>query len=511
MQENSKLREWQNQTELDSVKVVIIARNEANQLQADDFVTSAPLEKPKPVGDWMNYTALFPLKGNTSPTKMVLPGLIQRDHSNNEYSTHGQYKRESIELLITLVFGNEAITLGKSRLLVTGEELRTKQSDVPIDITRDGILHSQKKSHFPMKRTTHLPKGKEGEISPIAFKYDRRRRKFQIETDAVLRVFFKVSPHNPHNNTQSSIPNIDTNASMMRGEKNGGVFARKKLFGNGPVRSSRERGVSPGPRNRSNSIGPGPRNRGMSGGGQIGIEGSMLNGMGGAPGPVEFPNTVGGYGDSSSRRRMGPPSGPNGSPYQPVSTGRPPSSHSNGHYSAPPSVIGGSTRGLQQNMNMQSMHSIQGGMSSRSPPSPRVMNSQGSYYSNNSGRSGPPSGPTGMNQSMNQRSQSVPRMRHGSGGGDQSNAYGGSSFGYGGGGNANMSRNSGPKNMSRGRPTGNGGGQQQYGGSTFGGSPRKMNYDQGSSNGYGNQGGHGGGRGGGSRGRSQSPYITRNF
>lgn len=477
MHENGKVKDWQHQhhAELDSVKVVIIARNDANNQQADEFITSAPLEKPKPVGDWMNYSALFPLKGNNSVTKMTLPGLIQRDHSSGGYSVHGQYKRESVELLITLIFGNEAITLGKARLVVTGEEVRTKQSDLPISISRDGILKAQKKSQFPMKRMTNLPRGKDDELAPVSFKYDRRRRKFQLETDAVLRVFFKVSPHDPYKNPITS--NMSLNNMNMNSSVSGQSFISRRLFKKGgSVRSSSV------PRMRS-----------------------------------DVPSTIGNFSEPSPRMSM-MPSYPN----QQSGFGRPPTA-----YSSPPTYIHGNDFGASQSVMSRSFHSAMNpGQSMQRPNMNRTPSMSGSPYgsaygSNNNlgsingsfhgrsfggvspGRTAPPSGPINMNQ----RAQSAPKMRYSGGYGDQPSAYGGSSFGYGGG-SSNISRSSGSR-RSHGNPNLPGGGQMQYGssynsygGSSYGG-PRKMSFDQNMGMGINAQ------SYGGNRSRSQSPYISR--
>ncbi len=465
MQESNKSKssDWQERHhEIDTVKVAILARNEANLIQADDFITSAALEKPKPVGEWMNYTALFPLKGTNAPTKMTLSGLIKRDHTNSQYSSHGQYKRESIELLITLVFGNEAITLGKARLLITGEEVRTKQSDLPIDISRDGILRSQRKSHFPMKRMTSLPSSKGGDLAPISFKYDRRRRKFQIETDAVLRVFYKVSPYNPFN---ASNRDLNTKSSMKDGGNQSiysGKNAGKKKFWDRSPRSS-----SVGPRSRAGDV---PSH----------IGGYTNPGIGHSP-VVPFQNM----------NMARPPSAISATGSLGMSSGIPLS----------PSMGGSSSRrGYQQqymNMNGMSSNNMQAqGIMRRTPPNTRGEssfggNSGGGYYGTSPGRTGPPGG--------HPRSQSAPRMRYGGGsyGNEQPSMYGGSSYGYGGG-STGMSRNSGSRR--------NGGstisrGEQHYGGSSYGGSPRKMNFGEGS---------YGGHRGGYSRTRSQSPYV-RNY
>ena len=204
MKEQAKRRkDWNTNSELDSVKAVVTAMVPATGFQAEGFLTSGPLENPKKIGEELKYNAIFPLKerdSNGAATRIVMPGLLQRDRSNTDDGQFpsGQYKRQTIELLITLVFGNEAFTLGKATMLVTGEEVKTKQSDLPIDTAKSSVIKLQKLSTFPMKRSGSMSSNKHGEIAPTSFKYDRRRRKYQIEKDAVLRAYMKVTPSNPY-------------------------------------------------------------------------------------------------------------------------------------------------------------------------------------------------------------------------------------------------------------------------------------------------------------------------
>jgi len=200
MTEAKKRKDWNTKAELDSVKAVVTALVPATGYQADGFLSSGPFESPKQVGNAMKYNAIFPLKSknNGALTRITIPGLIQRDNSGDGGDFLGQYKRQTVELLITLVFGNEAIDLGKATLLVTGEEVKTKQTDLPIDTGKKSVLQLQKKSTFPMKRAVSLSSNKQGEIAPVSFKYDRRRRKYQIERDAVLRAYMKCVPSDPY-------------------------------------------------------------------------------------------------------------------------------------------------------------------------------------------------------------------------------------------------------------------------------------------------------------------------
>lgn len=196
MKEMAKRKnDWNMKSELDSVKVVVAAIVPTTGYQAQNFLFSGPLESPKKDGDEITYNAIFPLKGresNGAPTRIVMPGLIQKEEGN-------EYKRQTVELLITMVFGNEAFTLGKATLMVTGEEFKTKQSDLPIDTTKSTVLKVQKKSTFPMKRSASFSsKMSGGSIGPTSFKFDRRKRKYHLMKDSVLRAYLKVTSSDPY-------------------------------------------------------------------------------------------------------------------------------------------------------------------------------------------------------------------------------------------------------------------------------------------------------------------------
>ncbi len=215
MKESAKRRkDWNSMSELDTVKVVVTAIIPSTGYQASQLLSSAPLESPKDQGDAKQYNAVFPLKArdsNGAPTRIIMPGLIEKEDRNDP---NAQFKRQTVELLITLVFGNEAFTLGKSSLMVTGEETKTKQSDLPIDITKSSVLKVQKKSSFPMKRSSSF--SSKGKIGPASFKFDRRRRKYQIEKDAVMRVYLKVAPSN---NVTQNPQNRQAQESRILAEK----------------------------------------------------------------------------------------------------------------------------------------------------------------------------------------------------------------------------------------------------------------------------------------------------
>lgn len=197
MSELSKRDKLWQQSELDQVKVVISAYVPSTGQQSDRVLTSLSLSDSKVVNGVLKYNAIFPLKASdrSTPTRIVLPGLIKRDTSvSDDTESYEQFKRQTIELLITLTLGIEVITIGKTTMVVTGEEFKTKQYDLHIVTEKKSVANIQKKVDFPMKRVNSLSSLRSGEISPASFKYDRRRRKWHIEKDAVMRVFMKVVP-----------------------------------------------------------------------------------------------------------------------------------------------------------------------------------------------------------------------------------------------------------------------------------------------------------------------------
>lgn len=197
MSELSKRDKLWQQSELDQVKVVISAYVPSTGQQSDRVLTSLSLSDSKVVNGVLKYNAIFPLKASdkSTPTRIVLPGLIKRDTSvSDDTESYELFKRQTIELLITLTLGIEVITIGKTTMVVTGEEFKTKQYDLHIVTEKKSVANIQKKVEFPMKRMNSLSSLRSGEISPASFKYDRRRRKWHIEKDAVMRVFLKVVP-----------------------------------------------------------------------------------------------------------------------------------------------------------------------------------------------------------------------------------------------------------------------------------------------------------------------------
>eukprot|EP00979_Chaetoceros_neogracilis_P017056 scaffold10175_cov268-Chaetoceros_neogracile.AAC.12 len=213
--EAKRRKDWNTNAELDSIKAVVTAMVPATGYQAEGFLSSGPLESPKRVGEVMQYNAIFPLKrrnSNGAPTRITLPGLMQQQDINTDGEEFpSRYKRQTVELLITLVYGNEAIALGKTTLLITGEEVKTKQSDLPIDTGKKAVIQLKKKSKFPIKSSSSVSSNKQGDIAPTSFKYDRCRRKYQIEKDAVLRAYVKCVPSDPYgqqHNTRGVIGSI---------------------------------------------------------------------------------------------------------------------------------------------------------------------------------------------------------------------------------------------------------------------------------------------------------------
>lgn len=197
---------WNIQSELDLIKVLVSAVLPSTGDQVDGVLVSVPLDNPKVEDDVSKYNAIFPLRTNDTVTltRLVIPGLIKKD-TGESYIDHDQYKRQSVELLLTLMFGSEAITLGKTTIIVTGEEFKTKQFDLHIQTDKKSVNNVQKKVTFPMRRVNSLSSLKSGDIAPASFKLDRKKRKWHVEKDAVMRVFMKVVQTNEQRNHAFSV------------------------------------------------------------------------------------------------------------------------------------------------------------------------------------------------------------------------------------------------------------------------------------------------------------------
>jgi len=201
-QENSKhaARDWVNDADgydRRGVRALITALVPDNTIGGGGSIASAPLEITETMGRNNVYTAIFPLKGGKVSSSITIPGLLKSERLSSRSLQYGQQqsiKPQPIDLIIGLVNENEQITIGKATILATGEEIRTKQVDLPIEVSRDSIMRSQKKSSYQGKKASSMSVDRHGDIAPAAFKHDRTRRKYKIERDAVLRVFIKSLP-----------------------------------------------------------------------------------------------------------------------------------------------------------------------------------------------------------------------------------------------------------------------------------------------------------------------------
>ena len=422
MEDNSKgaVKAWLSQKaeeKADAIKIVITGLIPDRDIQSKSQLTSAPLDNPKQLGTFSKFTAMFPLKGGAGPRSITIPGLIRPEHGGNTFE-EASYKRETVDLLITAVSGNESLSLGKVSILITGEEIRTRQHDLPVDTTRDSVLRLQKKYTSTLKTSTSITAGKQGEIAPSTFRYDRKKRKYQIEKDALLRVFVKVFPRSP-------------SARSKLAEKSNSSYSIGPRMG--------------GPREFAPShYGPGP----------------SMNAM-----PMKVPNSIGGpVGRSSSRRLPPSPAGSRRGHPGSVASGQ----YRNSPFPHRPGPIGSRSRSLPRHRPFEnnsqyggslaspgrtppeySSHSPQRGYSGSRPNSlprqrpPGTGGDQGSMYggsaygfSNNGSRGPSPSPRKRTDHSMHGSIANRSMRRNG-----HENAYGGSSF-----------HNPGPRSQSVPRP-----------------------------------------------------------
>lgn len=191
----------------DGVRAIITAIVPEKSIINGGNITSAPLEAAESVGRKKVYTAMFPLKGGKVSSSVTIPGLLQGDQRSSRNMPYGHriIKPQPIDLLISIMFQNERMYLGKATILATGEEIRTKQIDLPIDVARDSIIRTQKKSSIG-KRAPSITADRHGDVAPTAFKYDPTRRKYKIERDGLLRVFIKALPANTRSSRSHSQP-----------------------------------------------------------------------------------------------------------------------------------------------------------------------------------------------------------------------------------------------------------------------------------------------------------------
>lgn len=195
----------------DEVRVMITVLAPEETSRGFQNITSEPLEVAETNGRTNAFTAMFPLNGNKMSSSITFAGLLQRGGMQNRNKSYGysRLKPQPIELLISIVYQIEQICLGKATIIATGEEIRTKQIDVPIDVAKDSILKSQKRSTGG-RNILSIAADRHGGVAGAAFKYDPTRRKYKIEKGASLRVYIKAVPVDKQASRSRSQQSVDT-------------------------------------------------------------------------------------------------------------------------------------------------------------------------------------------------------------------------------------------------------------------------------------------------------------
>jgi len=188
----------------DGVIAMVTVLVAGKDLSGFDNIVSAPIEATEEEERSRFFTAVFPLMGGQVSSSITIPGLLQEVQTSGRNMSYDQrcFKPQAIDLLISLVYQNEQLYFGKTTILATAENSRTKQVDLPIDTARDSIMRAQKKSTGG-KRLPSMKADRDGDIAATAFKCDRSRRKYKIEKDALLRVFIKSKPSKTSHSQQN--------------------------------------------------------------------------------------------------------------------------------------------------------------------------------------------------------------------------------------------------------------------------------------------------------------------
>ena len=139
VQESSKRavrgKVYDSATNQDGVRVMITALVPEENIRGFNNIKSEPLETAETKGRKKFFKAIFPLNERKDSSSITIAGLIQGEqmYSPNSPNGHTRLKAKPFDLLISLVHQNEEICVGKATILATGEEIRTKQIDLPID------------------------------------------------------------------------------------------------------------------------------------------------------------------------------------------------------------------------------------------------------------------------------------------------------------------------------------------------------------------------------------------
>jgi len=191
--------------------VISCKKNVSNSRQISTHVPSLPLSVPsasfsdKVHNFLVRWPADFDPHGDALST-FKMSRLMKKDTTQSEglRLTSG-FVAEEIELSIGLLRGKEMLVVGKTILIITGNETEEMVIDLPISNEKDIVKNNNRDaSPSPLKRTNSKLFSKSTKdtvkvLKPLSFPSDKRR-KFHLTDNAMVRLHVQIC-HRADNNS----------------------------------------------------------------------------------------------------------------------------------------------------------------------------------------------------------------------------------------------------------------------------------------------------------------------
>jgi hypothetical protein len=183
--------------------IVSCNKNVSRSRQIATHVPSLPLTVPvASFGDKVHnflvrWPADFDPHGDALST-FKLSRLLKRDaYYSDVPGINTGFVPDEIELSIGLMRGSEILTLGKTNLIITGNETDEMIIDLPISNEKE-VVKNKQRDPSPLKRTSSKlfgksPKSNVKSLKPLSFSADKVR-KFHLTDNAMIRLRVQLFP-----------------------------------------------------------------------------------------------------------------------------------------------------------------------------------------------------------------------------------------------------------------------------------------------------------------------------
>ncbi len=173
-------------------------KNVSSTRTISTHVPSLPLNKPtsshggKHHHFVVRWPADFDPHGDALST-FKLSRLMRKESTGSPFGYGYGYVPEEIELTIGLMRGSDMISLGLANLVITGEETEEMIIDLPINITKEAVKESKKRSPSPLRKLRSQSKSSIKILKAKAFPGDTKR-KYRLSEQSMIRLQVKISP-----------------------------------------------------------------------------------------------------------------------------------------------------------------------------------------------------------------------------------------------------------------------------------------------------------------------------